>query len=56
MYNRIISNIKPLGFTWQTNNPFLFCVHHLDIYPPGNDELGPDASIKGKKPWGKILQ
>lgn len=48
MYNKIILNIQPLGFTWQTNNPFLFCVHHLDNYPPGNDELGPNASLKGR--------
>lgn len=49
MPDNIVSNIKPLGFTWQTNNPFLFCVHHLDNYPPGNDQLGPNASLKGRK-------
>lgn len=48
MNNKIISNIQPLGFTWQTKNPFLFCVHHLDNYPPGNDQLGPNASLKGR--------
>jgi len=48
MYNKIITNIKPLGFTWETRNPFLFCVHHLDNFPPGNDELGPNASLKGR--------
>lgn len=48
MYNKIISNIQPLGFTWQTNNPFLFCVHHLDNFPPGNDLLGPNASLEGR--------
>jgi quercetin 2,3-dioxygenase len=48
MYNKLISNIKPLGFTWETNDPFLFCVHHLDNYPPGNDELGPAASLAGR--------
>lgn len=48
MYNKIISNIQPLGFTWQTNNPFLFCVHHLDNFPPGNDQLGPNASLEGR--------
>jgi quercetin 2,3-dioxygenase len=37
MYNKLISNIRPLGFTWETHDPFLFCVHHLDHYPPGND-------------------
>jgi redox-sensitive bicupin YhaK (pirin superfamily) len=48
MYNKIISNIQPLGFTWQTNNPFLFCVHHLDNFPSGNDQLGPNASLEGR--------
>jgi len=48
MYNKLISNIKPLGFTWETRDPFLFCVHHLDHYPAGNDRLGPDASLEGR--------
>ena len=48
MYNKLITNIKPLGFTWETKDPFLFCVHHLDNYPAGNDELGPDASLAGR--------
>ena len=48
MYNKLISNIKPLGFTWETSDPFLFCVHHLDYYPKGNDQLGPTASLEGR--------
>lgn len=48
MYNKLVINIKPLGFTWETNNPFLFCVHHQDNYPPGNDQLGPAASLEGR--------
>lgn len=48
MYNRSIRNIKPLGFTWETSDPFLFCVHHLDYYPAGNDQLGPAASLEGR--------
>lgn len=49
MYNKFISNIKPLGFTWETNDPFLFCVHHLDQYPKGNSRLGPAASLEGRR-------
>jgi quercetin 2,3-dioxygenase len=49
MYNKLITNIKPLGFTWQTSDPFLFCVHHLDNYPKGNDHLGPAASLEGRR-------
>jgi quercetin 2,3-dioxygenase len=48
MYNKLIINIKPLGFTWETSDPFLFCVHHLDNYPVGNVQLGPAASLEGR--------
>ncbi len=48
MYNKLIANIKPLGFTWETGDPFLFCVHHLDHYPAGNEHLGPAASLAGR--------
>ncbi len=48
MYNKLISNIRKLGFNWHTIDPFLFCVHHLDFYPKGNDQMGPDASLAGR--------
>jgi redox-sensitive bicupin YhaK (pirin superfamily) len=48
MYNKVISNIKPLGFAWETSDPFLFCVHHLDHYPNGNELMGPAASLEGR--------
>jgi redox-sensitive bicupin YhaK (pirin superfamily) len=38
----------PLGFPWKTEDPFLFCVHHLDRYPPGNEAMGPDAPLTGR--------
>jgi redox-sensitive bicupin YhaK (pirin superfamily) len=38
----------PLGFPWQTIDPFLFCVHHDDAYPAGNEKLGPQASLAGR--------
>lgn len=44
----MIKKIFPLGFPWQTQDPFLFCVYHLDHYPPGNDEMGPNASLEGR--------
>ncbi len=43
-----IKSIKPLGFPWQTQDPFLFCVHHEDFYPKGNNEMGPAASLAGR--------
>jgi len=48
MYNKSILNIKPLGFTWETQDPFLFCVHHLDNYPEGTEHMGPAASLAGR--------
>jgi quercetin 2,3-dioxygenase len=38
----------PLGFPWKTRDPFLFCVHHDDHYPKGNDRLGPAVSLEGR--------
>lgn len=46
--SKSILKIQPLGFQWQTQDPFLFCVHHEDHYPKGNSELGPDASLQGR--------
>jgi hypothetical protein len=40
--------VAPLGFPWQTKDPFLVCVHHVDNYPKGNDRLGPAASLAGR--------
>lgn len=37
-----------LGFPWETADPFLFCVHHDDRYPAGNERLGPAASLVGR--------
>ncbi len=48
MYNRQIIDITPLGFHWETDNPFLFCAHHNDSYPAGNEKLGPAASLEGR--------
>ncbi|MEY4604212.1 MAG: hypothetical protein RIT43_1504, partial [Bacteroidota bacterium] len=40
--------ILPLGFQWETLDPFLFCVHHEDRYPKGNEQMGPDTSLAGR--------
>ena len=39
----------PLGAQWPTIDPFLFCVHHDDAYPAGNERLGPAASLAGRE-------
>jgi len=33
------------GVPWPTQDPFLFCVHHLDYYPAGNEQLGIDKEL-----------
>ncbi len=43
-----IKSIYPLGFPWQTEDPFLFSVYHLDHYPKGNEQMGPAASLEGR--------
>ncbi len=43
-----VIDIQPLGFPWVTLDPFIFCVHHEDHYPAGNDRLGPADSMEGR--------
>lgn len=43
-----ILQVLPLGLPWPTIDPFLFCVHHDDAYPPGNGRFGPQASLAGR--------
>lgn len=40
-----VLGVTPLGFVWETADPFLFCVHHDDAYPAGNEQMGPAASL-----------
>ena len=41
-----VKKIKALGFQWETADPFLFCVHHEDKYPKGNDVIDHAKTIK----------
>lgn len=44
-----VLSVQPLGSPpWKTQDPFLFCVHHLDAYPEGNEGHGPAASLRGR--------
>lgn len=45
----VVLDIRPLGTPWQTLDPFLFCMHHNDHYPKGNENLGPAASLDGRQ-------
>ena len=43
-----VVDLMPLGFKWETRDPFLFCVHHDDAYPIGNERMGPATSLAGR--------
>ena len=45
----IVLQTVPLGFQWPTVDPFLFCVHHLDHYPAGDERFAPKASLAGRE-------
>jgi redox-sensitive bicupin YhaK (pirin superfamily) len=46
--SNLVLETLPLGFPWVCADPFLFCVYHLDRYPKGNAELGPEAPLAGR--------
>eukprot|EP01043_Picozoa_sp_COSAG02_P001732 COSAG02_NODE_37_length_48203_cov_57.745708_16_plen_152_part_00 len=41
MSDSAVVGVAKLGFPWQTSDPFLFCVYHDDLFPPGDEDLGP---------------
>ena len=45
----VIKKIKPLGFKWETQVTFIFCVHHEDFFPEGNEQMGPKTGIEGRE-------
>ena len=47
MSNIVLGKAK-LQTPWQTLDPFLFCMHHDDAYPAGNDQMGPDEPLSGR--------
>jgi quercetin 2,3-dioxygenase len=54
--SHLIMEKFPLGFQWSTLEPFLFCVHHHDLYPEGNGQFGPDPSYLQNRPLGSDFQ
>jgi redox-sensitive bicupin YhaK (pirin superfamily) len=43
-----VVRVSPLGFPWETADPFLFCVYHDDAYPRANPDMGPAATLAGR--------
>ena len=43
--DKILAKIPLAVGPWQTLDPFLFCVHHLDHFPEGNEQMAPDPKL-----------
>jgi redox-sensitive bicupin YhaK (pirin superfamily) len=43
----------PLGFPWVTADPFLFCVHHDDKYPAGDERMAPARALLAGRQLGQ---
>lgn len=56
MKDKQILNIEKLDFLWETDNPFLFCAHHKDAFPKGNDEQGVDSKHLSGRNIGNDFQ
>ncbi|MDD3477866.1 MAG: pirin family protein [Candidatus Izemoplasmatales bacterium] len=48
MKKQILETAK-LGFQWPMENPFLFCAHHKDHYPQGDEFLGVAPKLHNRK-------
>ena len=48
MNDPVLQVVKLGNPPWPTVDPFLFCVHHHDAYPAGNEQFGPAASLAGR--------
>jgi len=44
-----IMAVDGLSFPFDCESPFLFAVYHLDVYPKGNENMGPDATLSGHR-------
>jgi hypothetical protein len=44
-----VIDLVELGFPWEGLDPFIFTVHHVDAYPAGNENLGPEAPLGGRQ-------
>ena len=48
MSQPVVLGTVHLQTPWQTLDPFLFCVHHDDAYPQGDERMAPQASLAGR--------
>ena len=43
-----VLDVAPLTTPWQTMDPFLFCMHHDDAYPAGDENMAPNEPLNGR--------
>jgi redox-sensitive bicupin YhaK (pirin superfamily) len=48
MSNSPVLAVRPLGFPWETADPFLFCAYHDDHYPKGDAGMAPAVPLAGR--------
>ncbi|HEY8057896.1 MAG TPA: pirin family protein, partial [Acidimicrobiales bacterium] len=48
MSDPVIQTVELGAAPWPTIDPFLFCVHHRDAYPAGDERMAPRASLDGR--------
>jgi len=48
MSHRIL-RIQQIDFQWPMENPFIFCAHHKDFYPKGDEHQGPSVPLSGRQ-------
>ncbi len=48
MSGQKVIKIQKINFQWETENPFLFCAHHKDAYPAGNEKQEVTTSMAGR--------
>jgi redox-sensitive bicupin YhaK (pirin superfamily) len=44
-----VLELVDLTFPWQGLDPFLFTVHHVDHYPAGSTDQGPEPPLEGRR-------
>ena len=44
-----VLSVERLQLPWETPDPFLFCMHHDDAYPAGDERMAPRASLAGRE-------
>jgi redox-sensitive bicupin YhaK (pirin superfamily) len=47
-----VLQVVPLGAQWPTVDPFLFCAHHDDAYPAGDERMAPAVPL-GERDMGQ---